>query len=314
MLVLVLVAGGDVAGDEVRALGSSLASVLGAGAMIEVRAREAAGDRPAEAALAEVTWLDALHLEAALSVSLPGGRSIARRITFTGSDAPEERGRTLGLALASMLPVPTGDGDASPPPLDPPPAPAEHRTPPTEAAIEPAPRPEAPRFSVLAAGAASAPLGGAGVSFGGGVTGEWSLHDLVALRAVASVRFGEVASAQANLDVFTAGLGARVRLLDPAEQLPLGVAARVDLLAIHQGVSRFATGPASPSRERRDHWLPGAELGLEGSYFAGPTTELVLGVGAELAAGRAAILARAEEVAVLPPARLLLQLGLRASF
>jgi hypothetical protein len=105
-------------------------------------------------AVAEVTWSDGAHRQARLHVHLARtGRWVDRSIGFQPSDADAERGRTIGFAVASMIPEAPGAAEAEPPvapwPPSPPAPPAPPAPPPppapsgAPAPVVPAPPPEA---------------------------------------------------------------------------------------------------------------------------------------------------------------------------
>ncbi len=111
---------------------------------------------------AEVIWRDADHRRATLRIHLrQTARWIERSFTFAASDPAAERGRTLGFAVAAILPeVAAGPGGAAPVPA-PPTASAPASTPasapaPAPAAV-PAPAPAGAPTPAPAPGPASAP-------------------------------------------------------------------------------------------------------------------------------------------------------------
>jgi len=92
------------------------------GALVEVReTRGLPDDETAVAietsahadAVVELGWADPRHRQANLRLHIAsGGRWIERVIHFKPSDAQAERGRTLGFAVASMLPEAAAEGGA----------------------------------------------------------------------------------------------------------------------------------------------------------------------------------------------------------
>ena len=132
LTVVVLVAAGGAAEPTTMAIERAASEALGHDARVVVRESTGAptdGEALAieseanEGAVVEVTWNDRGHRVAMLRVHLAGRRRwMDRTIGFAASDADPERGRTIGLALASMLP----DPDPAPAlPTAPPPAPPE---------------------------------------------------------------------------------------------------------------------------------------------------------------------------------------------
>jgi hypothetical protein len=61
-------------------------------------------------------------------------------------------------------------------------------------------------------------------------------------------------------------------------------------------------------------WLPGADAALEGSWLFSPNAGFLGSFGAELAFGRTDVTLHQETVTSIPPVRLVLQAGVRATF
>ena len=163
-------------------------------------------------AIAEVAWRDPEHRRAELHVrARESAPWIDREIGFAPSDAPAEQGRTIGFALASMLPEP-----ATPPPspASPPPpassvpvaapvvaggAPGEARPTPTEQG--PPPPPRVWRGGIEARGVAGLGVGGYGGGLGGEVGAEWYFARHLALRAEGSLRSSLVGVGSSRVDL-----------------------------------------------------------------------------------------------------------------
>lgn len=125
--LIVLVAAGDAGDATTRAMAKATREALGASAHVVVR--EAAGDPSdgeaiaaervdAPDAVAELSWTDSHHRQASVRVHVArSARWFDRTIRFSPTDADTERGRTLGFAIASILPeggVGGGEASASP--------------------------------------------------------------------------------------------------------------------------------------------------------------------------------------------------------
>ena len=121
--LVVLVAAGAARDPTTVAMTAAARDALG-GAAVEVReTRVLPNDEAALAAEAnvhaeavvEVGWADGRHRQATLRlhIATAGGRWIERVVRFKPSDAYAERGRTLGFAVASMLPEAGGAPGAS---------------------------------------------------------------------------------------------------------------------------------------------------------------------------------------------------------
>jgi hypothetical protein len=165
LTLVVLVAAGQGSDTTTEGVVRATRQALGGDAHVEVRETRAA---PTEAdvadvqsstasdAIAEVRWTDARHDRASLLVLVNAtGRRVRRTIAFRASDAPMERGRTLGFAVVSMLP----EGGLVPP--EPPPAtapaPTSQPPPPSAPSSQPAPPPPPPTPPVAASTAAAPP-------------------------------------------------------------------------------------------------------------------------------------------------------------
>jgi hypothetical protein len=119
--LIVLVAVGDAASPQTRAMAKATRDALG-GASVEIlEARDPSVDealaleRAAHAsATVEVTWSGVAHRRATLRVHLARtARWVERSFGFGANDAASEQGRTLGFAVASIFPD-TAAGNAQP--------------------------------------------------------------------------------------------------------------------------------------------------------------------------------------------------------
>ncbi len=163
--LIVLVAAAEATDPTTHAMARATRDALGPTARVIVRetpgdpgdADAIAAERAENAdAVVELSWVasrEGRHRQASVRVHLRGGRWIDRWITFRPTDADAERGRTLGFAIASILPdASSGAAHAAPGPSPPPvasgtppaaaggPAPPES-TPPAEPAPAPASSP-----------------------------------------------------------------------------------------------------------------------------------------------------------------------------
>ncbi|MFO0671608.1 MAG: hypothetical protein U0235_18595 [Polyangiaceae bacterium] len=254
---------------------------------------------------------------AVITVTDPGGRRVRlhvhraedrrwidRDIAFESVDQPAERGRTLGFAMASMMPE---SFQSAPPP--PPPAPPPETPPPPPDRVE---RPTTPRRAPVAAldAAALGAIGIAGYAGGLGARGgaAWLLSPRVALRVDGTIRTAEVAPAQVSSLVVTAGPGISIDAV-PAE--PVGLGIRVSALAIFHAHSHLSD---ESEPVRRSRWLPGASAALEGSLALSEGAALLLSGGSEIAFGSTQIIVQGREIGVIPPVRLFSDLGIRVRF
>jgi len=321
--VLVIVASADPADGSTQAMEQALRGALGRDVQVAVRsASEAASDetlvatanKEHAALLVVVAWSEKPR-RATLRVVKPAeGRWTDREIRFDSADVATERGRTVGFALASMVPedaLAPPDRPSAPAPSTTLPAPTgTASTPPREAAAPPyvpAPNPLALEASALAV---AAPVG-----YGGGLGGVFAvrvpLGGAFALRGAMSVRGGEVAPAQATSRVLVGGAGVAWQpWLDARRRWALGV--RFDALVLHHDLGHLSVD--DPEVAHLSRFLPGFDAALEGGYRFADRAAFVAAAGTEVALGTTDVIVREHKVASLEPIRVLAELGLRVSF
>ena len=313
MIVLVTA---DPSGAEGRAIETAAADTLGADATVVVRHVERAPeDRDALAlaaslradVVAEVVWLEPEHLHATVHVLFAGDLHwVERELGFSALDAETEKGRTIGFALASMLPSRRAVSISPPEPR------ADVRPADGESAPVPRVAPHVWTGSIDASAVGAAAIGGAGSGLGGAVAGQWYFARHFALRAEATLRAGETEPAGATASFFGAGVGTAWRLLDPTRARPFGVGARADFLVVRQALIHLVA--ANADRESRSRWLPGADLLVEGSWAFAEGAAILGAFGAEARFGATEVFLRNAQVATLVPVSLLFETGVRARF
>lgn len=250
-------------------------------------------------------WADDTHRHATLHVATRDGRVSDRELSFAKDDPHRERGRALGYATVAIIPedlrVPEEPARERPP--EPP------RAPPARPS-EPAPR-AAERFErlwveVTAQGATG--LAGSASAIGGGVAARVPFG-AVALRAGVAARAGDVPEADASSVMLRAdvGAGAWTVVLDPR----LSVGARMGLVVLRHVLR--PTGPAE-GRTTGTHTLIGVEAVAEASWALGPRFAFIGGAGTEIAFGKTRVLVGPSQVSVIPPLRLVAELGARVKF
>jgi hypothetical protein len=265
-------------------------------------------------ALAEISWLRAdppvvaLHVHAASP-----SRWIHREIRFSPADVPADASRTIGFAIASMVPdaprppLAVADSTSSPPP----PAvetlnSASLESPRADGTSEETRKVTTYAIDVSAVGATS--LRGAGAGLGGTVGARWYFARHVGLRAAASLRSENAERAEASSVFADGALGVTLRS-DEVSRFSFG--ARSDLIVGHQQLSH---GPAiEHRRETEGRWVPGADLVLEGAWSFARSADVTAGAGAEALFGRTDVVVHGHEVEAFPIA-LLLEVGVRAKF
>jgi hypothetical protein len=297
-VVLVLVANGEAQTPAVEALARAVRGGLGAGAVVRVReaappaSEEALGDAADDAStVAAIHWLDSERMHASLRIRVAGSRQvIERELVFSAVDAPEERGRTLGLLIVALVPEPA-------PPV---PVPVAER--PAE------PRAGPPRFSLAAGATAAVGMGGRGGGLGGTAAAGLRLGTRWELRLMGLARAAEVSEAQASSRTLGAGVGVDVQAL--AQHLPWpALRIRFDALLCHQSLSHFSMDDPAPVRQGRT--LPGGHLMAELSWPVSGGASLTLAGGAEALLGTIDVSVGGETVTALAPMRLLIEAGLR---
>jgi hypothetical protein len=299
--VVIVVASGDPA--ETAALDRALRSALPEHTEISVQPNE-----PAETAstfVAHVEWTD--HDRRAIVRTTDGTRTTEREIRFAETDAPAERGRTVGFALASMVPDELEPRPPLPeppkPPAAPPPAPPPHEAP------VPVPPPRARRFSLELLGQGATGIGGAAGGLGGALGGRFRLSHGFLLRAGMGFRLGDVPAAQATTRVIAESLG--VGWLGVISD-GFRVGGRVDALLIHQSVTHFSADDPEPVA--RGRFLPGVDARVEAISRIAERTDVMLAFGPEIALGTTHLHVAGAEASRIPPLRLAGEVGVAVAF
>ncbi len=219
---------------------------------------------------------------------------LERDVSFSPTDPPAERGRTLGFEIATMVPdVPPADT----PRIDRP-------------ATRPEDKPIAPKvmrrptsWSVGLNGVGA--FGGDATSYGIGADARWSFVASGFARAGGAMRFGRVLAADASSLTFVPALGVGFSLGEPESRVRFG--ARADGLAIFTELSR--TTPA----ETRGRWVPALDAMAELELAASPVV-IAAAVGSEYAFGSTVVRVGTDETATLARWRFVSELGLRVRF
>jgi hypothetical protein len=133
----------------------------------------------------------------------------------------------------------------------------------------------------------------------------------------AGVRGGDLPQVGAQNLTVVGGAGAAFRLLlpDDAGSVPLGLAARVDVMLLYHAVShQDSTGET----QWRGHALPGAAVGLEATWRLARSLDLVLGGALEVAFGTVDVTVVAAPpgggTVTIPAARAAAEAGVRVRF
>jgi len=281
------------------------------------------------AAAVIVSWRDAslLTTDVRMFVAAPeNGASqwMARTIVFSARDLPAERGRALGLVIASALDeswgiVPVAARAEPPPPVPKPAKQAGKLEQPVQAvAVAAGPAPleplAAPARWALEADVMTAAghWGDADDSIGGTIGLRRSLSTHWAGRAGLGFRVADVdgADATARTVVGAAGVVWMSAAFERSHVFSFG--GRADLLLAHASVQRGEGGQNSTGTE--GYWSLGGDLLAQVSYGLSPGTALLAGAGLEELFTAADVYVAGEPAATIPHTQLLLELGVLSRF
>jgi hypothetical protein len=313
VLLVLLGTGADATTDSMmaaarRALGSDAVVLVDASDPPTDRDALARGERVGARAIAKVSWAQGTLEVARLHVHVsPTDEWTDDEISFASQDAPNERGRTVGYALASMVQrLDRSRVQDEPPPPPPPPAPPIALTPAHDAGDAALRRPAAVGDVDVFANAIGAAFGPASAIGGSGGIRWWPSRHF-GVRAAFGARTGKLEEVDGTATAFfgAAGPGYRVSV---GRMLELAV--RADLVFFRYSVTRVNNGFDT----MRGRWLGAADLLLEAGLALGSRTAIVAGVGGELAFGSTAVNVGGVTVADIPVGRGIAELGGRFRF
>lgn len=322
--ILVLV---GVQGDApafLASMSSAAERALGPGAEISVRTIAdgtpdeeviEAGRAARAGAVVRVRWVDGELLRARLEVTvLASSRHAVETLAFSPVDPLAERGRAIGLVIASLLrpdvePQVERTAAADERPAAAPISPAA-----AAAAVPAAPTiaPASHHRALDAAVEGGVAVGEQGSSWGGAFGYRWRPWPRLGGRIGMRARFGEVTEAQSSSLSAAIAAGLIGALVTSGDDRRFGLALRADALLLYESLSHLSDD--DPTSVRRGRWLPGAALLAEASWAFGSNVAITFGSGAELAFGRTDVYVRQLKVAELAPLRFLLQGGLLVWF
>lgn len=347
VVVVIVMVTADLGDPSTGAMTASAQRAIGPDATIVVRGVEvlpADGDAVAletslrADAVIEVSWPgaahDRVHLRVHVRTKQPAWAD--RDLVFQPSDVPIERGRTIGFAIGSMMPVrakeeppptpspvpiePLPVPEVAPPP--PPPAPTPPPPPPpplasTKIVVPPSsppassPSPSGHRFGFDVAALGSFGIGGFAGGLGGELGGRFWLTPAIAAVARGSAARGDIEIAQATATTlrFAAGLSVDLLADAPTRTFALDVDATVGVN--RHSLSRNAVGEQASAGNR---WVSVIQLRAEAVWWFLPQTALVPSLGVELAFGATQVHVDGAAVATIPWSRGVAALGLRTRF
>ena len=318
-VILVFVASTEASGPAAAALADAVTEALGAGARVVLQSYagappgdeqlEAAARAQGAAAAARLVWDRPGGNRAALDLYLAeNDRTVHRGLDFEPQDQPVERGRAIGLVLASLL---LGEPPASPPAASQPPP---ERPPPDEQprqVVEAAPAPPGP-WALEGFADGGLALGGAGAGIGGGLAARFHLSPLLGLRLGLHARAGSVAVAQSSSLAVALSAGGFRSLRPFGDGRSWDLAARAELLLMYEALTHFSPDDREPVHKGR--FLPGGAALLEAQWRLSTSAALHLAGGVEGAFGVTRVVVRDEQVAELAAIRAVLEAGFRARF
>lgn len=325
--VLVVIAAGDPGDGSTRAIEQSLRTALVRDATVVVRPSDAGASDAELAAMATaahatllgvVSWSEKQRRVVIRFVTLPAGHWTDREVRFDSADVPSERGRTVGFALASMMPEEAFADPAAPspslaPPPSPPPAPSPSpaSSPSPAEARPPASPPHPNPLALDASGFAVAAPSGYGGGAGGVLALRVPIRDALGFRVAANARAESIGPAQASLRMVGGAVGlAWQPWLDPQRRWGVGV--RADALLVHLDVAHLSEDDAAAAHLSRV--MGGIDAALEGAFRFAEHAAVVGALGTEVLFGRTDVYVHERRVTSLPPVKLMAELGLRVSF
>jgi hypothetical protein len=313
--VVVVLATGDPDDGSTPAIEQALHAALGNDVVVVMRSTTAASSGDDRASLVGVvSWSDRQRRATIHFTNARDGRSSDREIRFDSADVPAERGRTIGFALASMLPAEALVRDAPKPNADAT-APA---APVIAAPIVPAQPNEAPPtlprpngMALDASAVATSAIAGYGGGLGGVFAFRLPLAGAVGARLALGARGGEVGPAQATSRVISGAVGLTWQpWLDARRRWAAGL--RLDAVLLHHELTHLSDD--DPESVPLSRFVPGFDAALEGAFRFADQALVVLAVGSEVAFGKTDIVVRQHEVATLSPVRVFGEMGVRVSF
>jgi hypothetical protein len=317
LVILLLVARGETADPTTLGAVRATHELLGQELRVEVREFDTppADDRALElgnglgaAAIIELSWDSPEHKQARVHFHLephPGWND--RVIGFMAADDMVERGRTVGFAIASMLPASAANAE----PLRA--WTAVRETPEREPLTPVMPKP--PRRwlgTVDALGSTAVGVRGESPGWGGVASARWYFAPPFGLRLGISARAGEIDPAQATSLSMHLAAGVVWVVVAATGERRWEIGARLDALAMRERLTHFDSDDTEPVDLAR--WLPGADAAIEGSWMFNSAAGLVAAVATEVEFGKTDVTLHHARVATIPPLRLVFQAGVRASF
>ncbi|WP_394850377.1 hypothetical protein LZC95_23330 [Pendulispora brunnea] len=309
VVILLLVPPGEAQAPLIAGLAAATSRSLGAEARVVVDARTPASDDEA------VGLADRLHANAVVTLRwLEGGRVSLhahwsgqagwtdRFFSFQEADALDERGRTIGFTLATMIRTESPLGPAL-------------ETPPAAAAKAPAPpappaAPSWPRRPFELEASAQGHVAAHATAWGGGLRAAYFIAPRAGLTVGAAWYTGAMKDIDGRVDVASLSVGAKVPLVLAAPERPFELAVSAEAALSHEAVSR--SGAAGSHTEGR--WVPGARLRVTAAWFFTPHVTAFAGFGLQANFGETDIVVNGRTETTLSAYRGTGELGGRVRF
>ena len=312
VVLAIIVAAGEGHSPATSAMVAASSEAVGSWASVQVHEAAPPSDDEASRietttsprAVAEVLWLDAHHERARLRLHVARtNRWVDRTIEFTATDRLSERGRTLGFAIASMLPEADPALQVTSPPSGEPPAPAS---------LSP-PEPFLRRSIGLAA-MASDGIAGPATGVGGAAELSFAVRESSAVRLSRGLWRGSISEVSATDVTAHVGAGGSWMPFAPTSTRPWGLGVGADALVVYQAISHVrATG----GMESKAEVLPGADVTIDGRCRLSRNLELSLMAGPQIVFGTVdvtVVSSTATRQVTLPALRGLAQIGFHLRF
>lgn len=301
VVIIVLIASSEAHDPATSSLTRAAREALGPGSVVllqEVDAPPPAAEgklRPD--AVAAVTWTMADRKRAHIKVVIADGRTFERDLNFVVDDADTERGRAIGLAIVGMLPEPSPTVIPVPPAPPATPvvaAPTAKRAAPPSRSVEATLPASRVGLDVLAIGT-TGPLG-----VGGGIGARWLGG--IGVRLGAGMRAGRLTD-ETWLRTTDVTLGIAPTLTRGS----ISFVARVELGASQQAVTFRGSG----GDQHQARYVAHVRALGETTVWATPSVGVALATGVELSFGETRVFIDESRVAMIPRARVVLEIVLR---
>jgi hypothetical protein len=278
------------------------------------------------AAVVILSWHDASLLTTEVRVFVVSPQDgvthwITRTIVFSARDLASERGRALGLVIASVLdeswgiealaraepPAPVVAGLREAGRIEDQPVSVVTRVEPLEFPAEP------PRWALEAnVTTAVDHLWDVDDSIGGMVGLRRLLSSRWALRTGLGFRVADIDGANATGRTVLGAMGVVWTGAGSERPKAFNFGARFDLLGVHESIQHAEGGPATSRTE--SYWSMGADLLAQVGYGLSPGTALGAGIGVEEILTEADVYVAGEPAAMIPHTRVVLELGVLSRF